>query len=134
MAFLLDASVFLAAFDADDQYFKSCREVLLNETITLATLDLARYEVTNVATRSWKSLKAVDKLLEAIENIMCDGGVIESTQHLLTESAIIAKQYSISVYDAAYVAASRSIGFQLVSCDFKDLVKQGLAILPSSEK
>jgi len=41
----------------------------------------------------------------------------------------IAEQYSLTMYDAAYAAASQSHGFTLVSLD-ADLLTPGLAIGP----
>jgi predicted nucleic acid-binding protein len=61
--FLLDASVILAAFDRDDALHKPARALLSDSTVTLATLDLARYEVTNVAIRAWRAPKRVSPLL-----------------------------------------------------------------------
>lgn len=38
--------------------------------------------------------------------------------------------FTISVYDAAYAAAADEGGHRLVSCDERDLVSKGLAMLP----
>jgi predicted nucleic acid-binding protein len=81
---LLDASVLLAAFDPEDDHHESARAVLEDEEATLATLDLARYEVTNVAVRSWRAPGSVAPLLATIERLADDGGVIASTDTLLT--------------------------------------------------
>jgi predicted nucleic acid-binding protein len=40
----------------------------------------------------------------------------------------------ISVYDAAYVAAADECGHHIVSCDERDLVSKGLAVLPTNAK
>ena len=127
---LLDASVLLAAFDPDDQNHDAARGILENDEVALATLDLARFEVTNVAVRAWRSPHAVAPLLAAIERIADDGGVVSSTAALLASAAEIAERHSISVYDAAYAAAASSAGHQLISCDKRDLVSRGLAVLP----
>jgi predicted nucleic acid-binding protein len=129
---LLDASVILAAFDRDDALHKPARTVLSESTVTLATLDLARYEVTNVAVRAWRAPKQVAPLLEAIERIASDGGVLLATNTLLTRAAQIAQEYTLSAYDAAYVAAAAQTGGTLVSCDMRDLVGKGLAETPAS--
>jgi predicted nucleic acid-binding protein len=127
---LLDASALLAAFDPDDRNHDAARALLEDEETTLATLDLARFEVTNVAVRAWRSPKSVTPLLTAIERLADDGGVVSSTAALLSRAAEIAERHSISVYDAAYVAAASNGGYQLVSCDKRDLVSKGLAVLP----
>jgi predicted nucleic acid-binding protein len=129
---LLDASVILAAFDSDDELHRPSRALLADPDVTLTTLDLARYEVANVAVRSWCELDRVAPLLEAIDRISGDGGVIPSTTTLLSGAAKLADEHTISVYDAAYVAAADQAGGTLVSCDMRDLVSKGLASSPAS--
>lgn len=130
MTFLLDASVLLAAFDPDDDHHQSARNLLEDDAVTLATLDLARYEVTNVAVRAWRAPESVAPLLAAVERLAGDGGVLPSTDTLLTRAAEIAERHTISVYDAAYAAAAAAGGYRLISCDERDLVSKGLAALP----
>ena len=127
---LLDASVILAAFDSDDALHGPSRSLLGDPEVTLATLDLARYEVANVAIRAWHDLGRVAPLLEAIDRISGDGGVMSSTADLLNRAAKVAEEHTISVYDAAYVAAADRTGGTLVSCDVRDLVSKGLASSP----
>jgi predicted nucleic acid-binding protein len=129
---LLDASVILAAFDSDDERHAPSRTLLADPDVTLTTLDLARYEVANVAVRGWSELGRVAPLLEAIDRIAGDGGVIPSTTALLSRAATLADEYTISVYDAAYLAAADQAGGTLVSCDIRDLVSKGLASSPAS--
>lgn len=129
---LLDASVLLAAFDPEDDHYKPARDLLEDEEATLATLDLARYEVANVAVRAWRAPEAVIPLLAAVERLADDGGVIPSTDTLLTKAAEIAERHTISVYDAAYAAAANEGGHRLISCDERDLVSRGLAWLPAN--
>jgi predicted nucleic acid-binding protein len=129
---LLDASVILAAFDRDDALHKPARALLSDSDVSLATLDLARYEVTNVAIRAWRAPKLVTHLLEAIERISDDGGVLLSTNTLLARAAQLAQEHSLSAYDAAYVAAAAQTGGTLVSCDIRDLVGKGLASAPAA--
>lgn len=128
---LLDASVILAAFDADDDLHESTRTILADRTVALSTLDLARYEVANVAVRAWRDPARVAPLLEVVDRISEDGGVLSSTTALLTRAAQLAKEHAISVYDAAYVAAASQSGGKLVSCDTRDLISKGLADSPS---
>lgn len=128
---LLDASVLLAAFDPDDDNHEASVALLQNSEASLATLDLARYEVTNVATRAWRAPQLVSVLLSVIDRIGEDGGTISSTSALLKSAAELAEQHRISAYDAAYVAAAAHAGHRLISCDHRDLVANGLASLPS---
>ncbi len=127
---LLDASVILAAFDSDDALHEPARAILVGSGVTLATLDLARYEVANVVIRAWRAPDRLDALLEAIDRIANDSGVLLSTTGLLTRAAQLAEEHTISVYDAAYVGAASQAGATLVSCDIRDLVSKGLAASP----
>lgn len=129
---LLDASVLLAAFDPEDDHHEPARTLLEDDKTTLATLDLARYEVTNVAVRAWRAPEAVAPLLAVVERLADDGGVLNSTNTLLMRAAEIAERHTISAYDAAYAAAADEGGHRLVSCDQRDLVSKGLAALPAS--
>lgn len=129
---LLDASVLLAAFDPEDDHHEPARTLLEDDKTTLATLDLARYEVTNVAVRAWRAPEAVAPLLAVVERLADDGGVLISTNTLLMRAAKIAERHTISAYDAAYAAAADEGGHCLVSCDQRDLVSKGLAALPAS--
>lgn len=131
---LLDASVLLAAFDPGDDHHQPARALLEDDQATLATLDLARYEVTNVAVRAWRAPESVAPLLAAIERLADDGGVLASTDTLLTRAAEIAERHTISAYDAAYAAAANGAGHRLVSCDKRDLVSKGLATLPANAR
>ena len=131
-SFLLDASVVLSAFDSDDRHHEAAAALLADETVTLATLDLARYEVANVAIRSWSAPDAVAPLLAALQRIADDGGAVASDEGLLARAAQMAERHDISVYDAAYVAAAADGGRRLVSCDVRDLVSRGLATLPGA--
>lgn len=128
---LLDASVILSAFDRGDRNHDSVKALLTEERATLATLDLARYEVVNVAVRAWRAPEHVVPLLDAIERIADDGGVVASTGALLVKAAERAVDHEISVYDAVYVASAGEAGRSLVSCDEWDLVSKGLAVLPA---
>jgi len=127
----VDAGVILAAFDSDDGLHETCKALLASEEFTLASLDLVRYEVANVAVRAWRAHARVAPLLSAVDRIAEDGGVLASTSVLLMGAAELAEEHSISVYDAAYVAAANQVGAALVSCDVRDLVGKGLAREPA---
>jgi predicted nucleic acid-binding protein len=133
-ALLLDASVLLAAFDSEDDHHQPARTLLWEEETTLATLDLARYEVANVAVRAWRSPDSVAPLLAVIDRLADDGGVLASTGTLLARAAEVAERHAISAYDAAYAVAADEGGYRLVSCDERDLVSRGLAVLPGSAR
>lgn len=130
MTFLLDASALLACDDARDQHYAAMRE-LVTLPVQLLTLDLARYETANVATRSWRNLEAASRVHRRMESLEADDGIVVGNTALVAAAAGIAQLHGISVYDASYVAAAEVTGAQLVSCDVRDLVSKGLAVLPS---
>lgn len=129
-ALLLDASVVLAAFDGGATQQAAAAEMLTDESITVATIDLARYEVTNVVVRVWKAPELVPPLLGALDRIEDDGGIVRSSSNLLARAAELADRHGLSAYDAAYVAVASETGRTLVSCDVRDLVSKGLAVAP----
>jgi predicted nucleic acid-binding protein len=130
----LDASVLLAAFDPEDDHCEPASALLVNTETTLATLDLARYEVANVAVRAWRAPHFVAPLLAAVERLADDGGILASTGSLLTRAAELAERHTISVYDAAYVVAADEADRRLISCDDRDLVSKGLAVFPADSR
>lgn len=126
---LLDSSVLLASEDPDDENHADARR-LLRGSDPLATVDLAFYEVTNVAVRAWRDLSAAHRLRERVTAVADDGGLVRASADLIADAAAVAHEYGISVYDAAYVVAARVSGGELVSCDQRGLVSRGLARLP----
>jgi predicted nucleic acid-binding protein len=125
----LDASILLASEDPDDEHHDDSR-LLLTGADPLATLDLAFYEVTNVAVRSWRDQTAARRLQSRVTAVADDAGLVRVDARLLESATTIADESGISVYDAAYVAAARAVSGRLVSCDVHDLVSRGFAVLP----
>jgi len=125
----VDASVLLSREDADDDQHDAARRVLSGD-IPVATLDLAYYEVSNVAVRAWHDLDAARRLRGLVAALADDGGLVRVAEALVADATAIAERHGLSVYDAAYVAGARSAGAQLVSCDLRDLVSRGLALTP----
>lgn len=128
-SWLLDASVLLASEDRDDAHHRDARR-LLTTGEQLWTLDLAFYETANVAVRSWGDAEAADRLRTKIIAIGEDGGLVRADSALVEAATALAREHTLSAYDAAYVAAARSASCTLVSCDVRDLVSAGLAVLP----
>lgn len=124
-----DASVLLSADDADDEQHDAARR-LLTGAEPVATLDLAYYEVSNVAIRAWHDPDAARRLRGVVQALSEDGGLVRADEALAAEATAIAERHGLSVYDAAYVAGARAVGAQLVSCDIRDLVSRDLALTP----
>jgi predicted nucleic acid-binding protein len=124
----LDASVLLAAEDLDDANQPAAAALL--RTGALGTLELAAYEVTNVADVRWRDPNAGQRLRERVWAIGELGALVRVDRALAERTAELSRQHALSAYDAAYVAGAERIGAPLASCDERDLVSRGLAQLP----
>lgn len=125
----VDASVLLAREDADDDQHEDALQLLAGDA-PVATLDLAFYDVGNVAVRAWRDVQAAGRLRGLIDAIAADGGLVRVDEALVAHAVTIADTEGLSVYDAGYVAGAASIGARLVSCDLRDLVSRNLALTP----
>jgi predicted nucleic acid-binding protein len=128
---LLDASVWIAAKDADDRYFEAARSLVLDTKLPATALDLTFYEVANVVGSRWKRPDLARELSRTID-LRCGGRIASVEVDLIDASIAIASEHGLSTYDAAYVAASRRGEWTLVSTDIRDLVSKGLAVTPDA--
>lgn len=130
---LLDATVWVASADVGDVDHEAASALVqraADKEIDLAALDLTLYEVANVAVFKWKSDTHAAELVRLVETA-CGEGVERVDLELAREASALAVDRGITVYDAAYVAASRRRCAQLVSADIADLVRPGFAITPA---
>jgi predicted nucleic acid-binding protein len=125
-----DASVLLARADARDPEHEAAAALLAGPA-AVATIDLAYYEVTNVALRAWRSPELAAVVRRLVAALTEDGGLVRVDEQLIAAAADVAQRHELSAYDAAYVAGAVSVGARLVSCDEHNLVASGLAITPS---
>ena len=131
---LLDASVWLAALDANDRHHAAAREILeasAADVAVLAALDLTLYEVANVAVVSWRSRVDAERLVDLV-GVACPDTLERVDDELLQRATAVAADHELTVYDAAYVAAARRREWNLVSADMADLVRPGHAISPDA--
>lgn len=131
-ALLLDASVWLAALDRDDKHHGASSgllEAAASGDPRLAALDLTLYEVANIAVVRWRSEPDARRLVDLVL-AACPGTIERADADLLRTASALAAEHGITVYDGAYVAASRRRGWILVSADLSDLVAPRLAVLP----
>ena len=97
----------------------------------LTVLDLTLYEVANVVARKYGELEVARKLVQGLFRgsaqppLRADITLVEDGLDLMGE-------HGLTAYDAAYVAAARQNGWQLVSLDMRDLVSKGLAVTPDA--
>ncbi len=128
---LLDASVWVAAKDADDRHYGPARALVLETELPATALDLTFYEVANVVGSRWDRPDLARELCRTIQ-LRCDGRIAAVGVELIDAAVGTASELGLSAYDAAYVAAARSHGWTLVSTDIRDLVSKGLAVTPDA--
>lgn len=126
----LDASVLLAAEDTDDREHSAALRLLRAGDV--ATLDLALYETTNVALVRWGDPDSAARLAKRVWAIAEDGTLVRVDRALGDEVARLSAEHGLSAYDAGYVAGAHRLGVVLASCDARDLVDPGFAVLPSA--
>lgn len=129
--FLLDASVWVAAKDADDRYFEAARALVLDTATPVTALDLTLYEVANVVGSRWRRPDLARELCRTVD-LRCEGRIVPVDVDLIDAAIATATELGLSAYDAAYAAASRRGQWTLVSTDIADLVSKGLAVTPDA--
>ena len=129
---LLDASVWIAARDADDRHHAAARRLIASsaQDAPLAALDLTLYEVANVAVRAWRAPDRARTLVSLVREA-CPGTLVRVDDELVGKAISLGEEHGLSVYDAAYVAAAQHHRWTLVSTDQRDLVKPGHAVSPA---
>ena len=128
--FLLDASVWVAAgMEANPSYAEANAVARSGGPIT--ALDLTLYEVANAVGRQYRQPEHARRLVQVILQT-CGDDLLQVDRALAGELVEVAEEYGITAYDAAYVAAARRDGWQLVSLDVRDLVSKGLAVTPDA--
>ena len=128
--FLVDSSVWVAAvMPQHPQHVQA--ERFLRVGPPLMVLDLTLYEVANVVARNYGELDVARRLVQGLFRgsarppLQADVTLFEHGLDLMSE-------HGLTAYDAAYVAAARRNGWQLVSLDVRDLVSKGLAVTPDA--
>ena len=126
---LLDASVWIAAFDRDDPFYWSARKLVLSRTHVLGALDLAFYEVSNVVGAVKGQRQLADRMCRLIVK-RSRHNLVRISPVLAEQATKLAAEHALTAYDAAYLAAARRHSWKLISSDLKDLVRPGLAVTP----
>jgi predicted nucleic acid-binding protein len=129
--FLLDASVWIATVDENDRFRSAARELVVAADASFVALDLTLYEIANVVGSTWNEHERARRLCRSVRS-QCPRPLLHMNFSLVESTIEVAGKYGLTGYDAAYVAAARRHGWQLVSGDIKDLVSKGLAITPDA--
>lgn len=97
----------------------------------VTALDLTLYEVVNVVARQYRQPDQAQGIARAV--LRTCGDELARVDHAFGEEVVrAASEHGLTAYDAAYVAAARRNGWQLVSLDVRDLVSRGLAVTPDA--
>lgn len=128
--FLLDANVWVAAGLPENPAFAAAGR-LVRSGASLAALDLTLYEVSNVVAKRYNDPEEARRIVQATLRT-CGDDLLRIDRELVEEAIEVIAEHGLSSYDAAYVAAARRWGRQLVSLDIRDLVSRGLAVTPEA--
>jgi predicted nucleic acid-binding protein len=99
--------------------------------VSVAALDLTLYEVVNAVAGQYRQPDQAQRIARAL--LRTCGEELARMDHALGEEVVkVVSEHGLTAYDAAYVAAARRNGWQLVSLDVRDLVSKGLAVTPDA--
>jgi predicted nucleic acid-binding protein len=127
---LVDASVWVAAGMPANPAHEAA-VALIRSKQPLASLDLTFYEVMNAVALKYRQPDDAARLCRLVLRRSEDRLVCVDAE-LLDAALEDVVSHGLSAYDAAYVAAARRHGWQLVSIDVRDLVSKGLAVTPDA--
>ncbi len=128
---LLDSGVWIASRTPGERFNEPALEIVLDTSRPAAALDLTLYEIANVVGARRGDLGTLARIFRSVER-RCVDGIVRVDVDLVEATAEIAVEYSLTVYDAAYVAVARRHDWTLVSTDIRDLVSKGLAVTPDA--
>jgi predicted nucleic acid-binding protein len=131
LTFLIDASVWGKLAEPGDRFHRDARNLLVDSESDLAALDLTLYEVANAVGVKMEQPKRARWLAELVE-VRCADRLVRIDRSLVVAALDASAEHALTAYDAAYVAAARKHGWQLVSLDMRDLVSKGLAVTPDA--
>jgi predicted nucleic acid-binding protein len=128
---LLDARVWIASVDSDDPFVLPSKELVADLRRAFGALDLTLYEVANTVGSKQRRPREAAYVCSEVEE-RCWRTMVRIDALLIEATVEIASEYSLTSYDAAYVAVARRHDWTLVSTDIKDFVSKGLAIMPDA--
>ena len=116
---VLDSSVIIKWYRAGEPLRPQAlalRTAYLDGALDLAMPDLLIYEVSNAL--RYKSDFSADDVCGAIQDIFdMDVAIITVTADVATRAIRLARQYDLSVYDAALIACAEHAGVSLITAD-----------------
>lgn len=131
MSLLVDASAWVTLVEPGSQYRDATDALIRKGARSLGALDLTFYEIANAVGVKRGEPRAATGLLRLVD-ASCQDRILSVDSDLVGSVLELAADHDLTAYDAAYVAAARSHGWQLVSTDIRDLVSKGLAVTPDA--
>lgn len=128
--FLVDASVWATLAAPDDEAYPAAAK-LIDSAAPVGALDLTMFEVANAVGVKMGKPERSRRLFGFIVR-RCHGELVNVDPELCEAAVDVAGELGLTAYDAAYVAAARRYGWQLVSLDVRDLVSKDLAVTPDA--
>lgn len=134
---VIDASVAFKWFSTEKELFLNQALRLLDSHLLKKAIiivpDLMIYELANAWTTRTKI--PVNKIKIFLKDLEDTGLNIETaTFKLLTKSAVFAKKYQVSVYDAIYAVLAKEKKCKLITADIKFIKKVRLPFIKSLEE
>jgi predicted nucleic acid-binding protein len=128
---LVDASAWVTLVERASPYRAATEALIRKQVRSLGVLDLTLYEIANAVGVMRGDPRTATRILRLVD-ASCRDRILSVDQGLLGSALEIAADHGLTAYDAAYVAAARRHGWQLVSTDIRDLVSKGLAVTPDA--
>jgi len=128
---LLDASVWIDSATPGNRWHEASQTLIRKPPEPVGAIDLTFYEVANVI----GARERRPDLAQTVSRILrrrCSDRILTLDDYLFEATLEVASEYGLTAYDAAYVAAARRYGWQLISTDIRDLVSAGLAVTPDA--
>lgn len=129
---LIDASVWVSSGAPSGRFHADSARLVRERNVELAALDLTLYEVANTVGIKFSQPEQARRLITTVIACCPNERLVAVDASTLELALALAAEHGLSAYDAAYVAAARRHGWQLVSIDVRDLVSKGLAITPDA--
>ncbi|HEX5983619.1 MAG TPA: PIN domain-containing protein [Solirubrobacterales bacterium] len=128
---LLDAGVWIDSATPGNRWYEAAQTLIRKPPGPVGAIDLTLYEVANVV-GSRGHRPDVAQTLGRVLRRRCGDRILTLDSDLFEGTLEVAAEHELTAYDAAYVAAARKTGWQLVSTDIRDLVSKGLAVTPDA--
>lgn len=133
---VIDSSVVFKWFDETETDSKQALQILrshLSKSDNIIVPDLILYELANAwSTKSALKFEAIIDNLRLLKKYSLK--IINVDLNFLEKAVLMSKEYSVSVYDAAYAVLAKEKKCKFVTADKKFVEKIGLSFVKSLEE